>query len=159
MNDSNFFGSRLCNEQFLRRRDLHADGTTMQVLQEPEQAAQTKAHAWLHSTGRDGQSIVAYDSEETRFTEHPQQFPENLAVVGAFWQGFQRKGSKFCPRESLDRTLWKPRRRMDPNRWCTCMTCLTVLKRRPWGLSGTQCRGSPVNHPDGGCPSRSENWP
>ena len=33
---------------------MHADETTLQVLQEPGRAAETQSYLWLYRTGRDG---------------------------------------------------------------------------------------------------------
>lgn len=44
---------------YLLQRDIvHADESTLQVLQEPGRAADTKSYMWLYRTGRDGPPIV-----------------------------------------------------------------------------------------------------
>ncbi len=58
----------------LTRRVLHADETTLQVLQEPGRPAQTESYLWLYRTGRDGPAIVLYDYQMTRGGEHPAKF-------------------------------------------------------------------------------------
>lgn len=45
---------------------LHADETTLQVLQEPGRRAETQSYMWLYRTGRDGPPIVLY--------RHPRDF-------------------------------------------------------------------------------------
>jgi transposase len=89
--------------QLLLKRDiLHADETSLQVLQEPGRPAQSKSYLWLYRTGREGPPIVLYDYQETRGHEHPQQFlagfkgylhvdayagyhaVENVTLVGCF---------------------------------------------------------------------------
>ncbi len=64
----------LMHEELLRRDILHADETTMQVIQEPGRAAQTKSYLWLYRSGRDGPTIVLYDYQQTRAREHPLEF-------------------------------------------------------------------------------------
>lgn len=53
---------------------LHADETTLQVLQEPGRRAETQSYMWLYRTGRDGPPIVLYDYQETRGGHHPRDF-------------------------------------------------------------------------------------
>lgn len=61
--------------QLLLQRDiLHADETTLQVLQEPGRLAQSKSFLWLYRTGKEGPPIVLYDYQETRGREHPKTF-------------------------------------------------------------------------------------
>ena len=54
---------------------LHADETTLQVLNEPNRKAQTKSYMWLYQTGRYArQQLVLYEYQETRGAEHPENF-------------------------------------------------------------------------------------
>jgi hypothetical protein len=54
---------------------LHADETTVQVLHEPNRAAQTKSYEWVYRTsGYSKHKIVFYEYQETRKQEHPQTF-------------------------------------------------------------------------------------
>lgn len=53
---------------------LHADETTLQVLQEAGRAADTKSYLWCYRTGRDGPPLVLYDYTETRAGAHPKAF-------------------------------------------------------------------------------------
>lgn len=53
---------------------LHADETTVQVLQEPGRKAETQSYLWLYRTGRDGPPIILYDYQTTRSGEHPSRF-------------------------------------------------------------------------------------
>ncbi|MGI6284869.1 IS66 family transposase [Neomoorella humiferrea] len=62
------------HEHLLKRDILHADETTLQVLQEPGREATTKSYLWLYRTGRDGPSIVLYDYQTTRAGKHPCRF-------------------------------------------------------------------------------------
>ncbi|WP_422393073.1 IS66 family transposase ISCde1 [Moorella humiferrea] len=62
------------HEHLLTRDILHADETTLQVLQEPGREATTKSYLWLYRTGRDGPSIVLYDYQTTRAGKHPCRF-------------------------------------------------------------------------------------
>ena len=64
----------LMHEELVKRRYLHADETTLQVLHESGRAAETKSYMWLYRSGRDGPPIVLYDYQPTRAKEHPRQF-------------------------------------------------------------------------------------
>lgn len=58
----------------LKQDILHADETTLQVLQEPGRDAQTQSYLWLYRTGRDGPPIILYEYQTTRGGQHPRQF-------------------------------------------------------------------------------------
>ena len=59
----------------LQENTAHADETTVQVLMEPDRAAQTKSYEWLYRTGKYAQHpIVIYEYQETRNQEHPKAF-------------------------------------------------------------------------------------
>ncbi|OIQ58499.1 transposase IS66 family protein [Moorella thermoacetica] len=62
------------HEYLLTRDILHADETTLQVLQEPGREATTKSYLWLYRTGRDGPPIILYDYQTTRAGKHPRRF-------------------------------------------------------------------------------------
>ncbi len=62
------------HEELLKRKYLHADETTLQVLHEPGKEAESKSYLWLYRSGRDGPAIVLYDYQKTRAKEHPIQF-------------------------------------------------------------------------------------
>ncbi|SHJ00312.1 Transposase [Desulfofundulus thermosubterraneus DSM 16057] len=62
------------HEHLLKRDILHADETTLQVLQEPGREAATKSYLWLYRTGRDGPSIILCDYQTTRASKHPRRF-------------------------------------------------------------------------------------
>ncbi|MHB0929682.1 MAG: IS66 family transposase [Candidatus Nanopelagicales bacterium] len=62
------------HEHLLERRYLHADETPLQVLREPERAAETQSYMWLYRSGRDGPPIVLYEYQPTRAREHPTRF-------------------------------------------------------------------------------------
>ena len=54
---------------------LHADETTLQVLNEPGRSAETNSYMWLYRTGRDApQQIILYEYQETRAGVHPKNF-------------------------------------------------------------------------------------
>ena len=54
---------------------LHADETTLQVLNEPGRKAQSKSYMWLYRAGRTAlQQLVLYEYQETRVAEHPETF-------------------------------------------------------------------------------------
>lgn len=60
--------------RLLEQEVLHADETTVQVLQEPGRAAQTPSYMWLFRSGRDGPPIVLFDYRPTRAGKHPAEF-------------------------------------------------------------------------------------
>jgi len=62
------------HEELLLRDILHADETTLQVIQEAGRAAQTHSYLWLYRTGRDGPPIILYEYQETRARKHPAAF-------------------------------------------------------------------------------------
>jgi transposase len=62
------------HEHLLERKYLHADETPLQVLKEPDRAAETKSYMWLYRSGRDGPPIVLYEYQPTRAREHPMRF-------------------------------------------------------------------------------------
>lgn len=53
---------------------VHADETTLQVLQEPGRPATSKSYLWLYRTGIEGPPIILYDYQETRAGENPKNF-------------------------------------------------------------------------------------
>lgn len=53
---------------------LHADETTLQVLNEPDRPATSKSYLWLYRTGRVGPHIILYDYQQTRAGENPKNF-------------------------------------------------------------------------------------
>lgn len=53
---------------------LHADETTLQVLNEPGRPAMSKSYMWLYRTGRSDPPIVVFDYKTTRASKHPRQF-------------------------------------------------------------------------------------
>ena len=59
----------------LNEEVLHADETSVQVLNEPGRGAQTKSYEWLYRTsGHTINPVVIYEYKETRKQEHPQEF-------------------------------------------------------------------------------------
>ena len=66
----------------LERDILHADETTLQVLNEQRvplvkeagRAAASPSYMWLYRSGRDGPPIVLYDYQQTREGEHSRRF-------------------------------------------------------------------------------------
>lgn len=96
--------------RLLRHEVLHADETTLQVLNEPGKTAQSKSYMWLYRTSGDAKhQIVLYEYQPSRKYEHPKAFlkgftgylhadgydgyhdlPENITVVGC-WAHLRRK--------------------------------------------------------------------
>lgn len=62
------------HEELLRRDIIHADETTVQVLREPERAAETQSYMWLYCSGRDGPPIALFNYQQTRAGKHPAEF-------------------------------------------------------------------------------------
>jgi transposase len=62
-----------------KRKILHADETTLQVLKEAGRAAQTTSYLWLYRSGRDGPPIVLFEYQQTRAGEHPRAFLKGFA--------------------------------------------------------------------------------
>ena len=53
---------------------LHADETTLQVLQEEGRPATSKSYMWLYATGKFGPQIFLYDYQVSRAGKHPKDF-------------------------------------------------------------------------------------
>ncbi|MFA5067313.1 MAG: IS66 family transposase [Candidatus Izemoplasmatales bacterium] len=53
---------------------LHADETTVQVLNEKNRKAERQSYMWVYLTGRADEPIALYEYQETRSTKHPQAF-------------------------------------------------------------------------------------
>lgn len=65
----------LLKEHLLKESILHADETTVQVLNEPGRAAQTKSYEWIYRTsGCSKHKIAVYEYKETRGQEHAKAF-------------------------------------------------------------------------------------
>lgn len=59
------------HKELLKREVLHADETTVQVLNEPDKKATTDSYMWLYRTGNDGKApIVLYDYQSSRSGEN-----------------------------------------------------------------------------------------
>ena len=66
---------RLLISSLLKEDVLHADETTVQVLNEAGRSAQSKSYEWLYRTsGYAERAIVIYKYEETRRQEYPKMF-------------------------------------------------------------------------------------
>ena len=98
------------HKELLKRQVLHADETTLQVLQEPGRKSTSKSYMWLYRTSGDAeQQIVLYDYKPNRKPENAEKFlegfsgwlhadgyqgyhrlPENIRVVGC-WAHARRK--------------------------------------------------------------------
>lgn len=63
------------HRQLLTEPILHADETTVQVLKEPDKAAESKSYMWLYRTGeRSPHPLVLFEYQPGRGRCHPQQF-------------------------------------------------------------------------------------
>ena len=69
----NILYSRM-HEYLIKQDIIHADETTLQVLNEPGRAATTNSYMWLFRTGRIGPAIVMYEYQTTRASKHPCKF-------------------------------------------------------------------------------------
>jgi len=66
------------HEHLMKRDILHADETTLQVLNEAGRPADSTSYMWLYRTGREGSPIVLYDYQTTRAGKHPKKFLEGF---------------------------------------------------------------------------------
>lgn len=62
------------HEHLLKESFLHADETTLQVLDEDGKNAKSKSYMWLYSTGKFGPQIMLYDYQKSRASKHPKKF-------------------------------------------------------------------------------------
>jgi len=53
---------------------LHADETTVQVLNEKNRKAESQSYMWVYLTGKSDDAIALYEYQETRSTKHPRAF-------------------------------------------------------------------------------------
>lgn len=61
--------------ELLTQNVIHADETTMQVLNEPDRKPQTKSFMWLYRSGKhEKNQITLFDYQQTRSGEHPKTF-------------------------------------------------------------------------------------
>lgn len=65
--------------QLLQQTHLHADETTLQVLNEPGRTAEQKSYMWMFRSGRGSPPIVLYDYQTTRASKHPVRFLEGFS--------------------------------------------------------------------------------
>ena len=62
-------------DSLLRESIAHADETTIQVLNEPGRAPQSKSYEWIYRTGAFSEKpVVIYEYRETRKQDHPKAF-------------------------------------------------------------------------------------
>lgn len=62
------------HQHLLEESVLHADETTLQVLNEQGRKATSKSYMWMFATGKDGPAIFLYDYQTTRANKHPKNF-------------------------------------------------------------------------------------
>jgi transposase len=62
------------HDHLLKQESLHADETTLQVLNEPGRSAQSQSYLWLYRTGREGPPIILFEYQPTRAGVHPREF-------------------------------------------------------------------------------------
>lgn len=65
--------SRL-HEHLLDERFIHADETTVQVLDEKGKSATSKSYIWLYATGKYSRPIFLYEYQSSRSGKHPKAF-------------------------------------------------------------------------------------
>ena len=58
----------------LEERVIHADETTMQVLDEEGKSATSKSYMWLYASSHYGRQIFLYDYQPSRAKRHPKTF-------------------------------------------------------------------------------------
>src|SRR5690606_28305026 len=65
----------LLHRQLLQENLLHADETSLQVLDEPGKKAQSKSYMWLYRTSMETEKpIVLFDYRASRSSENPKDF-------------------------------------------------------------------------------------
>lgn len=67
------------HRQLLSMPHLHADETTLQVLNEPGRTAKQKSYMWLFRSGRGSPPVVIFDYQTTRASKHPVRFLEGFS--------------------------------------------------------------------------------
>jgi len=68
------------HQQLLQEDLLHADETSVQVLDEPGKKAQSKSYMWLYRTSRGAEKpIVLFDYRTSRSKENPQDFLKDFS--------------------------------------------------------------------------------
>lgn len=60
--------------KLLEQDIIHADETTLQVLNEDGKKAESQSYMWLYRSGRFGPGIVLYEYQPSRAREHPREF-------------------------------------------------------------------------------------
>ena len=60
--------------KLLEQGIIHADETTLQVLNEDGKKAESQSYMWLYRSGRFGPGIVLYEYQPSRAREHPREF-------------------------------------------------------------------------------------
>jgi len=65
--------------RLLQQTHLHADETTVQVLNEPGRTAEQKSYMWMFRSGRGSPPMVLYDYQTTRASKHPVRFLEGFS--------------------------------------------------------------------------------
>ncbi len=60
--------------ELLKQDIIHADETSLQVLNEEGKKAEAKSFMWLYRSGRYGPGIVLYEYQPSRAREHPLKF-------------------------------------------------------------------------------------
>lgn len=61
-------------KELLKQEVLHADETTLQVLNEEGRKANSNSCMWLYRSGREAAPIVLYEYQTTRSSSHPKRF-------------------------------------------------------------------------------------
>jgi transposase len=65
---------RLMKEELLSRDYIHADETTVMVINEKGKESKSKKYMWLYKTGTLSKPIIIYDYQSTRSSSHPVNF-------------------------------------------------------------------------------------
>jgi len=70
---------QVMKKELLNKKILHADETTLQVLNKSGKPAKSKSYMWLHQTGRFDRPIVIYDYNSSRFGEITNEFLKDFS--------------------------------------------------------------------------------
>ena len=62
------------HERLLKESYIHADETTLQVLNEDKKSAISKSYMWLYASGKFGPQIFLYEYQPSRASKHPKAF-------------------------------------------------------------------------------------
>ncbi|GKU24335.1 hypothetical protein CFOLD11_11610 [Clostridium folliculivorans] len=69
--------SHMKNE-LLNRNYIHADETTLKVINDNCKDSKSKKYMWIYMSNTDSKTVILYDYQSTRASSCPKNFLENL---------------------------------------------------------------------------------